>query len=315
MEIFEVAYAPPRSSDEFVLCIGKFDGVHIGHQAVIRTARQYAGSGQLGVISLWPHPRWTLQRDPDYQRALTPVREKRRLLEQYGVDRLYEIDFTEEYAKTSPEIFVLEHLAGLNLKRVVVGDGFNFGKGVHSTTDELVELCSRIGVPVTVVPPVTVNERVVSSSDIRCHVKAGRVEAAQALLGRPYTLTGEVVHGAGLGRKLGFPTANLGGIDDFVLPAPGVYEGIAEIHSVKATDNTYWYTLISAGYRPTVNGTSYEVEAYLIDFDGDLYGKDLSVSFLRRARDEIQFTTTEALIEQMRVDEQLARDRFGLHKS
>ncbi|WAH39157.1 riboflavin kinase [Alicyclobacillus dauci] len=156
------------------------------------------------------------------------------------------------------------------------------------------------------------NNRKVSSSDIRNHVKTGRVEAAQALLGRPYTITGPVIHGAGVGHQLGFPTANLGGLDEFALPAPGVYEGIAEIHSSPLEGNTFWYTLISVGYRPTVNGKSYEIEAYLLDFDGDLYGKDLSVSFIRRARDEIKFSGVDALIAQMHLDESIARDRFGL---
>ena len=314
MDFIEVAYAPPPCSKEVILCIGKFDGVHVGHQAIFRAAKQHVSTEELAVMSFSPHPVWALTRNPDFEHALTPMREKERLLEQHGVTRLYEIKFTKEYAKTSPETFVLEHLSTLNLKRVVVGDGFNFGKGADSTTQELIDLCNRIGVPVTVVPTVNVNGRKVSSTDIRKHVKMGRVEAAQALLGRPYRLTGKVIHGAGIGRQLGFPTANLCGLEEFVLPAPGVYEGTAEVHNDGPEGNTLWYTLISAGYRPTVNGKSYEVEAYLLDFVGDLYGRHLSVSLIRRVRDEIAFSGVDALITQMRLDELTARRAFGLHQ-
>ncbi|QSO47131.1 adenylyltransferase/cytidyltransferase family protein [Alicyclobacillus mengziensis] len=129
MNIIQVAYEPPPNTEGLVLCLGKFDGIHVGHQALLRVAKQYADIGQLAVMTFDPHPLWALKRDPDFQRALTPIREKRRLLEQYGVTRVYEVNFTKEYAQTSPETFVLEHLAALNLKRIVVGEGFNFGKG------------------------------------------------------------------------------------------------------------------------------------------------------------------------------------------
>lgn len=314
MDIIEVAYAPPSSSEGLVLCLGKFDGLHVGHQSILHAARQYAGAGQLAVMTFRPHPLWALKNDPEFRHSLTPAREKRRLLEQHGVTRLYEVNFTEEYAQTSAQTFVLEHLAKMNLKRVVVGAGFNFGKGAHSSTQELIDLCQQIDVPVTVVPTVNVNAAKVSSTDIRNHIRNGRVEAAQALLGRPYTVTGSVVHGAGVGHQLGFPTANLGNIEEYVLPRAGVYEGIVEVHNTLSDGSTLWYTLISAGYRPTVNGTSYEIEAYLLNYDGDLYGKEISVSFIHRARDEVEFSGIDALTKQMNLDESIAMEMFGLQK-
>lgn len=314
MEIIQVLSAPPSGSHGMVLCIGKFDGLHVGHQALLRVARQYADTNQLAVMSFAPHPLWALKSDADFRHSLTPASERRRLLEQHGVARVYEVNFTKEYAQTSPQTFVLEHLASLNLKRVVVGEGFNFGKGAHSTTQELIDLCKEIDVPVTVVPTINVNGRKVSSTDIRRHIQTGRVEAAQGLLGRAYTVTGKVVHGAGVGHELGFPTANLGDIEEYVVPASGVYEGIVEVHNGLPDGNEFWYALISAGYRPTVNGTSYEIEAYLLNYHGDLYGKVISVSFIHRARDEIKFSGIDALKIQMHQDEATSKHRFGIYE-
>ncbi|QQE81216.1 riboflavin biosynthesis protein RibF [Alicyclobacillus sp. SO9] len=313
MDIMSVTKVPPPSTEAVVLCIGKFDGVHLGHQEILRVAQQYTmDGGVLAVMSLWPHPLWVLAEREEFQHALTPSSQKWTWLSQCGVERVYDIEFTRDYATTSPETFVYEHLARLNLKRVVVGEGFNFGKGAASTTQELVDLCSDIGVPVTVVPTIKVNRKKISSTQIRKHVEAGRVAAAHALLGHPYELTGTVVHGDAVGRTLGFPTANLSGLDEFVMPAPGVYEALVRTHEAKSCQSDFWYALVSAGYRPTVNGNSYKVEAYLMDYSGDLYGSELTIGFLHRLRDEVRFPDLDSLVKQMQQDEEVARARFGL---
>lgn len=140
-------------------------------------------------------------------------------------------------------------------------------------------------------------------------IKNGEMEKVQVLMGRPYYITGTVIHGQALGRKLGFPTINLGGVvDQYVLPKPGVYLGTAEINEDLGIQS--WNALINAGYRPTVDGKKYTIEAYLLDFSGNLYGKNVTLSFLYYLRDEIKYTDLNALIEQMKLDEIYARTFF-----
>ncbi|WP_251551602.1 bifunctional riboflavin kinase/FAD synthetase [Neobacillus muris] len=312
MEIIEVTKQPPYDTAPLTLVIGKFDGVHLGHQAILQTANEVKGEGEsLAVFSFSDHPLWILRKDAEYQPKLTPGQEKMHILKQFDVSRYYRVQFTEEYAKITAGEFVLEHLSRLNVKRIVVGEGFRFGKGGDGSVEGLIELCSQIDVSVTVVPLMKEHGRKISSTHIRSLIKGGNMEAVQALLGRPYSITGEVVHGEALGRTLGFPTINLGGIESYVEPKTGVYLGAVEIHHEEGA-NEIWNVLISAGYRPTVNGQGYLVEAYLIDYAGDLYGKTVTVSFLRYMRGEIKFTGLDALIEQMEMDKKEAKALLGM---
>lgn len=319
MEIIEVTSTPPIDSDSLVLVIGKFDGVHKGHQVILETAREFmAVKDKLAVLSFSEHPQWVLRQDPNFEKKLTPEDEKLRILKDFGVDRYYLVKFTKEYAKISAKEFILDHISKLNVKRIVVGEGFHFGKGSESSTEELKSLCAQIDVSVTVVPLIMENGSEVSSSTIRSLVADGEMEAVQARLGRSYTVTGTVIHGKKLGRELGFPTINLGGTDSYVFPKPGVYMGTVEIHDGNF-GQTNWNVLISAGYRPTVNGTGYLIEAYLLDFSGDLYGATVSVSFLKYLRGEIKFSGLEPLIAQMTNDkieaQRLFQEMSLLHNS
>lgn len=312
MEFIDITSKPPVDSTPIVLAIGKFDGVHRGHQQLLQIARENSNEA-LAVMCFSDHPHWILKKDPDYNKSLTPLKHKMTLLESLGVKRFYNIHFTYDYAQISAEEFVLEHLCRLNIKRIVVGEGFHFGKARESDTNHLIKLCEQIGIPVTVIPLLKEGNELICSTTIRSFVKNGEVEAAQKLLGRPYSVTGHVIHGEALGRTLGFPTINLGGaIDDYVFPKPGIYLGIVEIDNHV---NEQWKVLISAGYRPTVEGETYLVEAYLINFSGNLYGKQVSLSFLSFLRDEIKFSNLELLVEQMKLDERHAKAFFGLSNS
>lgn len=307
MEIIEVTSQPPYNPEPQVLVIGKFDGVHKGHQAILKTAKEYVGENEsLAVFSFSDHPYWILKHDPEFERKLTTDKEKINILKRFGVKRYYRVHFTQEYAKTTAEEFVLEHLVRMNVKRIVAGEGFNFGKGGNSGTEELIQLCAQINIAVTIVPLVRDMNQTVSSTTIRSMIKNGDVEAAQDLLGRPYAISGIVIHGEKLGRKLGFPTINLGEIGPDVLPKPGVYFGNIDIQDEDMIRKS-WHTIISAGYRPTVNGQDYLIEAYILDFSGDLYGKSVTVSFMRYMRDEIKFDGLDPLIEQMEADKAEAR--------
>ncbi|MDQ0189272.1 bifunctional riboflavin kinase/FAD synthetase [Alicyclobacillus cycloheptanicus] len=310
MDRITVTAAPPESAEPLVLAIGKFDGVHIGHQAILGAAKADLGGARLAAMTFWPHPTYVLTGQEAYARVLTPPQERDRLLVEQGVERVYEIQFTREYASTPAETFVLEHLAKLRLRRVVVGEDFRFGQGGKATVEDLKRLCGEIGVPVTVVRAVEENGVKVSSSQIRRHLANGRVEAAEALLGRPYTLAGTVEHGDALGRQIGFPTANLGALEAYVIPKDGVYA--ASVATVGQADRRNWFAVVNVGTRPTVDGTTRRVEAHLFGFAGDLYDQVLRLSFLRRVRDERKFAGIEALKAQIGEDVRFVKQMLGM---
>ncbi|CAM3901957.1 bifunctional riboflavin kinase/FAD synthetase [Alicyclobacillus pomorum] len=314
MHVIEVEGAPPASDQPMVLAIGKFDGVHIGHQAILERAKEQQGTQAiLGVMCFWPHPSWVLARKEGYDRWLTPFEEKVRRLESHGVQRLYHVHFSRAYASTTAEEFVHRHLAKLSLTHVVVGFDFRFGKGGVADANKLAALCREVGIPVTVVNPVEENGTKVSSSQIREHLAAGRVEAAEALLGRPYSFVGKVVSGDKLGRQIGFPTANLAELDEYVLPGTGVYAVMVEV--LGESDDSVrgnWFGVMNAGYRPTVGGKEFRLEVHLLGFDGDLYGKQLRVSLLRRVRSEKKFQGLEELRRQIADDVTFSKQMLGL---
>ncbi|MCA1012491.1 bifunctional riboflavin kinase/FAD synthetase [Halobacillus halophilus] len=310
MEIFEVTAHPPQNSEPVVLVIGKMDGMHLGHQHLLNEAKKLASSeDKIAVYGFSDHPKWVLKGDPEYASSLSSYQDKIRLLQGYGVDRYYHVHFTKEYAKTSPEEFVFEHLSQLNISHILVGEGFRFGKGRGSDAQGLTDICKEINVPVKIVPHLKMNGEKISSTRIRSLVQEGKMEAVQSMLGRPLEITGVVEKGEQLGRELGFPTLNLGDIKEYVEVKPAVYLGVVKLHR-EAPE--HYYTLISAGYRPTVNGDSYKVEAYVLDFSGDVYEQTVSVKFLRHLRDEVDFKGMDALVEEMKQDERYAREILGL---
>ncbi|WP_421383490.1 bifunctional riboflavin kinase/FAD synthetase [Bacillus salacetis] len=307
MEIMYVNGTPARDDKPLVLVIGKLDGIHKGHQALLNAAAKQKGPEEsLAVWTFKQHPLWVLKEDIRFKGSLLPEKEQMEVLEQFGVERVYQVDFTKDYAAISAETFIMEHLSQLNIKRIVVGEDFRFGAGRESGTDDLIDLCSNLNIAVTVVPVIKENGRKISSTKIREWIADGKMESVQAVLGKPYSITGTVVHGEALGRKLGFPTINMGGIEEYVTPKPGLYLGSAEIHH-SPDHKEYWNVLINAGFSPTVGGRVYRLEAYLIDFSGDLYDKMVSIHFLRFLRDEIKFDNLDLLVAQMNEDKAEAK--------
>ncbi|MBD8070741.1 bifunctional riboflavin kinase/FAD synthetase [Bacillus sp. PS06] len=311
MEIINVTTKPPHDLTSLVLVIGKLDGIHKGHQLLLHEAKEYIQEDDmLAVWSFSKHPQYVLNEDPEFEHDLTPLKDKVSILKEYGVQRLYHVEFTKEYAKIPADEFVLEHLSQLNVKRLIVGEDFRFGAGGRAGTDELIRLCEKINIQVSVIPFFRENGMKISSTDIRSLISNGKVEAAQVLLNRRYRVIGEVIHGNALGRELGFPTINLGKLESYVLPKPGVYVGTAEIYEEGMVRES-WACLISAGYRPTVNGEGYLIEAHLLNYSGDLYGKTVAVSFIRYLRGEIKFDGLESLIHQMQQDKKEAEEILG----
>lgn len=312
MDLFQVNGLPEPSDVPQVLAIGKFDGVHIGHQAILDEARAYVSQGtRLAVMCFEPHPAFALTGNPMYKRVLTPQREKARVLSEFGVLALYVVQFDKAFAATEPEEFVQKHLSRLSLKQIVVGQDFRFGRGGKGDVATLARFANELGIGVREVAPVEENGAKVSSSQIRAHLVQGRVEAVQALLGRPYTVTGEVVHGDKRGRTIGFPTANLGQTDAFVMPASGVYAVSVAIEG-EHSDESHWFGVLNAGMRPTVDGHDFRLEVHVLGFDGDLYGKQCRVGFLHRIRDERRFAGLDELKLQIRKDCDTAKELLGL---
>jgi riboflavin kinase/FMN adenylyltransferase len=280
MKITPLPEAQPKPGRK--VAIGTFDGVHLGHREVIR--------GSDTVLTFDPHPQAVIS-PGNAPKLITTAGVKAALIEGLGVEELVTIPFDREFASKSAEEFVQEVLVdGLGAAQVSVGENFRFGK---KATGDAEFLSSRSEFDTRVVPLVEVEGETVSSSHIRGLVAAGEVEKASHFLGGPFLFEGEVVEGDRRGRELGMPTANIVPDDALVSPGHGVYAAWA--HGYPAA--------VSVGVRPTFDtGRGLLVEAYLLDFDGDLYGQTLRIAFLERMRGEKRFESVDDLVAQMRVD-------------
>jgi riboflavin kinase/FMN adenylyltransferase len=282
--------------------IGTFDGIHRGHQALLRPlisgARQAEAKSLL--VTFEPHPRCVL--DPDHcPPSLTTLDEKSWLLEQLGLDQVIVIPFTAQVAALSPAAFMQRLMRGMQLKRLLTGEDFRFGQGRRGDPAFLRRLGQRQGFTVEVAPMLARGRAPVSSSRIRRLVLLGQMRAAAQLLGRDYLLRSSVEHGAKRGRQLGFPTANLRLAPNKLVPATGVYAARAEI------DGQTLPGALSVGYRPTFGGHTLTVEIFVIDFDADLYDRVLAVWFVQRLRGEKRFASVPGLQDQMTRDVENAR--------
>jgi riboflavin kinase / FMN adenylyltransferase len=274
------------------LAVGTFDGVHLGHREVI--------SGADTVLTFEPHPA-AIVSPAGAPRLLTPLERKAELIGELGVQELVVVPFDEDFAARSAESFIDDVLVGgLRAEHVSVGENFRFGNKARGDTQRLL---SDDRFETRVVPLLEVDGEVVSSSHIRGLVLGGAVEYADKLLGAPFTFSGEVTQGDQRGRTLGFPTANLLPRDGYVVPGHGVYACRAHTE-----DGVVHVAATNVGVRPMfVTGRGELIEAFLVDFDGDLYGSELRVEFLKRLRGEKRFESVDALIEQMHRDVEEAR--------
>jgi len=283
--------------------IGAYDGVHLGHRALLRDLSERAAREGLStvVVTFDRHPA-SVVRPGSAPKQLTDLAQKLELLEQAGIDRTLVVPFDAARAQESAEDFVREVLVDeLSARLVVVGEDFHFGQGRRGNVALLEQLGAEHGFEVLGVSLTGVGSEPVSSTRVRGLVGRGEVEEAARLLGRPHEVRGPVVHGDGRGGpELGFPTANVAVPEDIALPADGVYAG-----HFRRADGTVHPAAISVGRRPTFYepGTApVLVEAYLLHFEGDLYGEHSRVSFAHHLREELRFDSVEALIAQMRAD-------------
>jgi len=279
------------------LTIGSFDGLHLGHQAVIEHLGRRASELGLrrALVTFEPHPRCVL--DPENcPKNITTLDEKLRLLEQLGVDEAVVLLFTRDLAGQSAADFMAALLASVDVRVLVTGHDFALGRGREGDLDWLGDFCAGHGLELDVLEPQRLDGRELHSSDIRRLVTLGDVDQANRLLGREFALQGMVEHGHRIGRGLGFPTLNVSVTPNKLVPGAGVYAGRARVGAQT------FMAAIGVGYRPTFGGTDLTVEAYLLDYEGDLYQQRVEVAFTARLRDELKFESPEALAEQMRRD-------------
>lgn len=295
----------PPDAGESAVALGVFDGVHLGHRAILATA--VAEARRHGLVALActfdPHPLEVLQpaRAP---LPLTSLADRLALIAETGIDAAVVVAFTREVAVVEPEGFVRDVLVGaLQARDVVVGFNHRFGRGARGDSALLEALGGKLGFRAHVIPPLAIEGTPVSSSEVRAALQAGDVERASRLLGRPYSAEGEVVRGAGRGRTLGFPTANVRTDHPLQLPA-----GVYACQAFAGADRHA--AVINVGVRPTFGETELLVEAHLLDFAGDLYGRRLRLQFLRRLRAERKFPDVEALRRQIALDVAAARTAF-----
>jgi riboflavin kinase/FMN adenylyltransferase len=284
------------------VALGNFDGVHLGHRAVIDLARR--PPAPLGVVTFEPHPRQVFAPDaPPFRLMNAEARANE--LAKLGVDQLYELPFGPALSGLSPEAFVTEVLAeGLGVSHVVVGSDFCFGKGRAGTAADLRRFGEKAGFSVTVADLVQSAGTDISSTAIRRALAEGRPRDAAAMLGHWHRIDGAVIHGEKRGRALGYPTANMS-VEGLHLPRLGVYAVSVDV--LTGPQQGTWMGAASLGVRPMFGVNTPNLETYLLDFKGDLYGHHLSVAFVDFLRPELKFDGLPALITQMQADCDQAR--------
>jgi riboflavin kinase/FMN adenylyltransferase len=294
--------------DASVVTIGTFDGVHLGHQHLVRSA--IARGGELGVpvvvLTFEPIPAAVL-RPEHFPGRICPVAEKLAQIDRLGPDHLITIPFTLELASWTPEQFMSAVHTATGLRELWVGEAFALGKGRAGGVEQLTEIGISMAYSVCAIQRREDIDGVISSSRIRHAIQLGDVSLANRLLGRPFSVTGEVIHGAQFGRTIGFPTANVAPPEDQAALADGIYASRVRLPAETADRQSMTYV----GTRPSVNSGARQIETNVFDFDGDLYGEVIRVELMQRLRPDAFFPTVEALVAQLRQDEIATRAFFA----
>ncbi len=298
--------APPAGCRGGAVSVGNFDGVHLGHVALLHELRRGADAvgGPAVALTFDPHPLQLLRPD-SYPPPLTTPAERARLIAANGADHVVLLRTTHDLLRLTAEEFFAQVLRGrFDVRAMAEGGTFGFGRGRGGSVETLAELCRRDGVRLVVVPPVQLGGEAVSSSRVRSALLRGEVGEAAECLGRPYSLSGTVATGRRRGATLGFPTANLERVETLI-PGNGVYAVRGEV------GGAVWPAAANVGPNPTFGEDARKVEVHLIGFVGNLYGQELSVDFLRRLRDTRPFGSVEELVAQLRDDVEQARTVAG----
>lgn len=304
MEIIDLLEYKERQFNT-AIALGNFDGIHLGHQKLIKS--MVTKSKEMGVkpslLLFKDHTKTTI--DNNRPKILTNNQQKFDIAENLGVEIIYLLDFDENIMKLSGEEFVKDIILDkMNGKLLTVGFDYRFGYKASGDAKYLKELGDKYDIEVIVVEPVYSDDEVVSSSIIRELISKGKIEETTKKLGRPYSLIGKVVPGKNRGNKLGFPTANIEPIDNYIIPKTGVY------FTNTTVDNKKYISATNIGYNPTFNEEILKIESHILDFDDNIYGKTLEIEFIEYIRDDIKFSNINDLIKQMKLDIEFIKNRY-----
>lgn len=291
-------------SGNAVVTTGTFDGVHTGHRVIINRLNEIAAkeNGESVLLTFYPHPRMVLFPDDIDLKLLTTQEEKIALLEKAGIKHLIIHPFTKEFSRLTSLQFIREILVNkIQTKKLVIGYDHHFGRNREGSFEHLKESGPLYGFSVEEIPAQDVDSIAVSSTKIRQSLHDGNVKTAGEFLGYDYTLSGKVIHGEKKGRGLGFPTANISVENRYkLIPAIGIYA----VHVL--LDGKTYNGMLYIGYRPTLNGRYQSIEVNIFDFDNDIYGKQITVQFKDRIRDDMKFDMMEELQAQLHRDKEMA---------
>ena len=288
-----------------IVTMGTFDGVHLGHQKVIKNLKKKAEkvSGQAVVITYYKHPLEIIHKKT-FPYLLTESNQKEKLLKEAGADCVLFLNFTREMATMSPYEFLKKILINkIHMSHIMIGYDTHFGKFRKGNADFLKQYEEEFSYKTEMIPPFTIHNRIISSSMIRDFIREGNILDANRCLGRNYSLMGQVIKGQELGRKIGFPTLNIEPNDAYkLLPAIGVYATIVKIH------NSVYKSVTNIGYSPTLKNIHIkEVETHVFDFNKSIYGENVELMFHEKIRDEVLFSSKEELIREIRKDTEKAK--------
>jgi riboflavin kinase / FMN adenylyltransferase len=281
------------------ITIGSFDGVHLGHQKILETLKNGAqeSRAKAAAISFFPHPAVVLRdiEDPFY---ITTLDEKNALLKRFGANEIINFTFDKDFSRLSPREFVQLVRERSNFSKLLIGYDFRLGADRAGGQEALKEIGKEMGFSVDVISPVLFDDQPVSSSRIRQALAEGNLAQANAMLGYPFFISGEVVHGDGRGKHIGLPTANVFPWPKKIIPAPGVYAAFTEIDAVMHL------SVISIGYRPTFYGADavQTIESHVLDYAEQIYEKAIGIHFIERLRPELKFDGVDALMTQIKYD-------------
>jgi riboflavin kinase/FMN adenylyltransferase len=292
-----------------IVTIGTFDGVHLGHQKILEqiTKSAHAMNCESLVLTFFPHPRMVLQEVTE-MKQLNSVSEKLELFDKFGIDNLVIHPFDKEFSRLTAEEFVKQVLVDVfQVKKIIIGYDHRFGRNRTATIDDLNSFGETYGFEVEQISAEQINEVSISSTKIRNAILEGDVEIAASYLGYNYSITGIVCKGKQLGRTIGFPTANIE-IDDEnkLIPSNGVYIAKSSINGNPI------YGMMNIGTRPTVGGSNQSIEIHFFDFNQDIYSHEITVTFLKRMRDEQKFESLDALKAQLNKDMNTAKNYLNL---
>lgn len=308
MKVIELEYPWDKdlTASKVILAVGFFDGVHLGHQKLIKDAKEIAKQKGLPlmVMTFPRHPQEILSNGKKFE-YLTTLSEKETKMAKLGVDYLVLIKFTKEFSQLSPQTFVDQVL--LKLKADTVVAGFDYTYGPNKEVDNINHLpeFAQHQFDVKVEPKQTYEGMKISSTHIRQAIKTGDFPLVTKLLGHPYTMSGEIVHGYRRGHQLGFPTANLEIDHNKVLPKEGVYATRVKI------DGRWYEAMTNVGHNDTFNNQELTIEANIFDFDKDVYGKQMTIEWHKFMRGEVKFPSLDALIDQMKQDQKNIQEYFA----